>query len=205
MSPVLKHALAVTSVLALGGCGLSEDSKDNVTNPDLPDLVGTWQSNCAEAAVLDLAQTVKSLEFEGVSGYLKREAFFADGTCAQPGLEQITTGTYTLEGKLESDQSLEKINFNVDSVTLTPRSDQMVTTLETANFCGVTDWTKDIATDITGKECLGVSSDKGDVIFDVYRLQGNELRLSEKFLFLAPDSGDERPTSVSNELVYIKK
>lgn len=202
--PTIK-TFVIPTVLILTGCGLGKGSDENIKNPDTPKLVGSWESNCAEAAVLDLAQTKKELSFPSISEFAKTERFYADNTCNAPGLTERTVGTYTLEGKLEEDRSLEKINFHVNSSYLKPETDVVSTALNAANYCGVNDWKQGIEVEVTGKTCDGIASNKGDVIFDVYRLDDNKLQLSKKFLFLTPNSGDDRPTEVSDELIYTKK
>ena len=76
--------------------------------------------------------------------------------------------------------------------------------LSAAAYCGVKDWTVDQEIDIAGKDCLGEKVASGQVLFDIYRIEGDDKTLfvgNSMNWFDNTDSVD-RPTQLATDHPY---
>ncbi len=161
--------------LYLAGCGAAPT-----------EIEGTWLKACVASSG---TSTKTTLTNTGDTGVLAGESF-SDAACTTLAATTTVTSTFTLGAAVDSPAGAKKMDSTLVSITITPKTDAMVTTLNTGSYCSVTNWAKDTATDVTGKVCSGGVTyfAKGAVTYTLYKLEGSSLTLGTT-TGLGPDDG----------------
>lgn len=197
-------------LLTLSACG---DLKDRLegrkgTKEVKPELVGKWESSCKTLDILDLIEIGgerQSMDFSLVPGSVEKKIqHFSDGDCKEPAFERIIDASYAIVGDAEGGEGKKNINLTVNKVELKPQSGGAVEKLNKVKACGINDWKDGEARDVTGKDCVGKKYEKGQVIFDVYKKDGNNLYLGKSSFFLDGESAEDRPKDVDMEHPLMK-
>ena len=113
--------------------------------------------------------------------YTYYDNVYSDSACSTAS----TTLRYTYTLAVGSDATMAdgsttatKITLTSVGVYVTPKSDAKVTAYKNAQFCGATDWTKDVEKDVTSKvtedTCLEQDA-IGTVYKDVVKITGTDL------------------------------
>lgn len=168
-----------------------------------PEIADQWKSDCVPATVLNLTHTIKDYRFSAIGDFDKREHFYNDNQCSKEIFSYQITGTYSVVGDAKMGNNAKNINYTINKVTVTPVDDSAVNILNTANFCGSSDWQKGAEKDVTGKECLGLNIDKGNVVYDIYRINKDVnpklLYLGSNFYLGQDKSLTERPENLDEQ------
>jgi hypothetical protein len=122
-------------------------------------LIGTWSLDCQTSFT-----TILSVD---ATNYDATTSVYSDPTCAA-GTETFTDfyeNTYTIGQQITSTNSLPATELNVEVVAIerTLHTDFFVQAYNANNACGYSDWQRDVAKDITGRDCGQLS---GGCVFD---------------------------------------
>ena len=151
-------------------------------------LAGVWVQECRQ-------RTIRSEDFAGTS-VVYSERFYAQGDCT--GLKSIARsyGDYWLPE--QGDSPLPKMDFRFERVTLEPATPEMADALSRAHYCGLTDWTAGVETELTGLKCdlfgngkLYSRPARGEMRYGIFSLEGDVLRfgkLSRERSALTPET-----------------
>jgi hypothetical protein len=198
------------SALVLTGCSLDDkddDKKDTGRKIDQTDLAldGHWQSNCLGLDWLGFAQSQESYSFSALGDFTKDTTVFKDDCTAAQAVITVK-GTAASLGQAEGVADAKALNLTIVEATLTPRTEGVVTALNTAKYCGKEDWHLDESVDILGLDCAGESYAKGQTVFDIYRLQDNQLLFGKStMIWFDATTVADRPTELDQERVFVKK
>lgn len=196
--------IGLTSVLV--SCGyLWKGSGDKKIQQQDSALVAKWKTECVGADALNLSHARRTIEFTMLGNFEKYENFYESDKCDNTQLAYKVEGTYATLGKNEDKDDLKNINFTVNKASLVPHSQAAADNMNTMNLCGENTWKQNEPKDITGKDCKGFTVERGDVIYDVYQVEGKNLYFGQKFFFLASDDADSRPDSVTKESPYLRQ
>lgn len=197
------------SSVALSGCGAFDtEKKGSKAGENEPELTGSWKSGCMTADFLKLTHETTTLTYSVLGDFDRVVMLHADDQCASPSVEFKVVGTYDAVGEAQSvEGGAENINYTVHEARLAAKSDDAAKLLSAAKYCGVTDWKVDEEVDIAGKDCLGESLDKGEVVFDIFRLQddGKTLLVGDTLLWFDATDADDRPTQLATDYPYTKQ
>ena len=201
------HVTLISLAAALSGCGTFNTKNSSQTPPpNLNDtLTGTWQGGCVTADWLGLGHAKEQLAFGSLGEFIENTTVYSDASCATLMTTLVEKGTYSSLAPAGGLPNATNINFMATNYTVTPNSDAAAKLMNEAKYCGVTDWTSGTAVDITGKTCLGVPYNNGDVTFDIYQITGNQLTLGKSKLLLAKTSAGSRPTELDTSNVLTKQ
>jgi hypothetical protein len=99
------------------------------------------------------------------------------------------------------------INFTITGASLTPLSDDGAAALNKSNYCNTNDWKKDHAVDLLGRDCIGANHPKGEVVFDIYKLDqdGKRLMTGKSSLFLDKSDAQARPEALDGANAFNKR
>ncbi len=205
---MLTGALAALTIFAAGCGGMSTDDKGAKGDENDLDLAGKWIDGCLAKDALKLTHQANVLTFSALGDFDRVTTLHRSDVCAEPQIETSVHGTYDVVGQAENVQGgADNINFTVLKATVTAKSDDAVQILSAAAYCGVKDWTVDQEIDIAGKDCLGEKVASGQVLFDIYRIEGDDKTLfvgNSMNWFDNTDSVD-RPTQLATDHPYTKQ
>lgn len=167
------------------GCALigleEEEETTTVATGSLSDVAGTWASSCASDG--SGAYETRTLIFSG-TGFTHQQRAFNDSSCTDPRyLVQWTYNTMSAGAQttLNDGTSGYGLSGTVDAVSWTVQSSSLVTAFNSGSgTCGKTDWTLNVAGDITGVANCGGSDvpSQGAAYADKYRVSGTNLYLN---------------------------
>ena len=190
MNKKLCSITSTISMLALAlftapGCALlgleEEEETTTVVTGSLSDVAGTWASSCASDG--SGAYETRTLIFSG-TGFTHQQRAFNDSSCTDPRyLVQWTYNTMSAGAQttLNDGTSGYGLSGTVDAVSWTVQSSSLVTAFNSGSgTCGKTDWTLNVAGDITGVANCGGSDvpSQGAAYADKYRVSGTNLYLN---------------------------
>ncbi len=197
------------SLLAAGCGGFStEDDGAKVDENDFA-LTGTWKDGCIAKDALKTTHQTTVLTFSAL-GDFDRVTTLHNGSdvCFNPQIEITVRGTYDVVGKAENIQGgADNLNFTVHKATVTPKSADAVQILSALGYCGVKDGTVDQEIDIAGQECLGEKVETGQVLFDIYRIEGDDrtLLVGDTMNWFDNTDSVDRPTQLATDHPYTKQ
>lgn len=199
--------LAWSVVFLLAGCGAIEsvkEEKKKVEEKDLK-LIDEWATECYENKDIEPSFVREEMKFKLNGDFDKVTFLHTDGECSNEVLRYTVSGTYNEAGRVEDKPNVEKINLNVAQVVLQPQTDEEANSLSEKKMCGKTDWKKGESVEVQGLDCEGEDYKNGDVIFDIYEIDGDKLFLGKTFLFFDKSDADLRPSNVNTDKPYTKK
>ena len=174
-------ALATVTSPGCALIGLEEEETTTVATGSLSDVAGTWASSCASDG--SGAYETRTLIFSG-TGFTHQQRAFNDSSCTDPRyLVQWTYNTMSAGAQttLNDGTSGYGLSGTVDAVSWTVQSSSLVTAFNSGSgTCGKTDWTLNVAGDITGVANCGGSDvpSQGAAYADKYRVSGTNLYLN---------------------------
>jgi hypothetical protein len=204
----MKTTIVLMSSMLLASCGVFEKTKKEakkVAKSD-PALVGTWNTDCIDTSVLELTHGQKEVIFDLKGTFTKKEYLFDDEGCQNKAAVYEVDGDYKDQGKNKDNGDVKDIDFKMTEAHFTAYSETLVKAMNLTKFCGISDWKKGAKRDIMGEECIGYPvPEKGDDVYDVYRVEDKELFFGGNFLFLSDLEPTERPEDIDPNLAYDKK
>ena len=204
---MLKRILLSTTLL-VSSCGIINTAeKGKKSEENAPELAGDWKSACVANSALKLSHTQRDFNFNAIGDFDKTESFFKDDLCDESFVTYQVMGTYDEKGENPENADIQMINFTVNEANLTADTGGAVTILNGLKFCGISDWKMGEERNITSQDCTGFKVNKGDVIFESYKLEDNnsDLYLGQKFVFLAKDNSNERPKDVNKNAGFTRE
>ena len=176
--------LALTTVTSTG-CSLlgleEEEETTTVATGSLSDVAGTWASSCASDGSGNY-QT-RTVIFSGTN-FTNELRSFNDSSCTdsrfliQSTYNNMSAGAQT---SLNDDTSGYGLSGTVNAVTVTVQSNSLISTFNNApGVCSKTDWTLNVAGDVTGAaSCLGSDQPSAGAAYaDKYKVSGTSLNLN---------------------------
>lgn len=196
------------SLLVLTGCGAmkkdnNEDNNGSAFRGDTA-LLGSWERGCEKADWLGLVSHKIKLNFDISLGFYREQTLFADGNCADERVVEKQTGSYTKIGDAAGIDKGYQINFTIKDAYVTPRSDAAAADLNKAKYCNLTNWANGVEQKVTGVDCKS-GYKEGQVLFDIYKVDGNNLQLGQAGFLLDGSTSDARPTTLDTARPYVKK
>ena len=174
--------LALTTVTS-PGCALlgleEEEETTTVATGSLSDVAGTWASSCAQSGS---SYETRTVIFSGTD-FTYQLRSFTDSSCTDPRFlvqliyNNMSAGAQTT---LDDGTSGYGLSSTVNAVSLTVQSNSLISTFNSSGVCGKSDWTLNVAGDVTGAaNCLGSDQPtQGTAYGDKYKVSGTSLTLN---------------------------
>ena len=178
---LLSLAILISPGCALIGLEEEEEETETTKTGSLSDVEGTWASSCASDGSGNYE--TKTIIFSGTDFTYQSRAF-NDSSCADP--RYLVQWTYNnmsagAQTTLNDGTSGYGLSGTVNAVSWTVQSSSLVTAFNSGSgTCGKTDWTLNVAADITGvANCGGGDiSSQGTAYADKYKVSGTSLSLN---------------------------
>ena len=200
--------ISIVFIVAAGlttGCGALKTSKKNQkADQTVMELSGQWESTCQKQGWFDFTQALESYTFSALGDFETKTTAYRDDCKNADHVVEIG-GTYDSLGNAVDTPNAKSINFTVSSASMTPKSDVAVKMLNALKYCAVADWAVDKKVDILNKDCVGINYKTGQVIFDIYRLNSNQLQLGRKMFPFAGEAAATRPGKIDESRIFTKK
>ena len=173
--------LLALATLISPGCallGLEEEEEETETTKtgSLSDLEGTWATSCASDGS---NYETRTLIFSG-TGFTHQQRAFNDSSCTDP--RYLVQWTYNnmsagAQTTLNDGTSGYGLSGTINAVSWTVQSSSLLSYFNSSSTCGKTDWTLNVAGDITGVADCGGSDmpSQGAAYTDKYRVSGTSL------------------------------
>ena len=177
----------------------AKKSSTSSTATTTTELEGTWVTNCYASGSSYYIQTVI---VSGTDISNKKEQH-TDSSCSTDYvLWEDTYDSLSIGDEVTFSDATKGHQFtlNVVNLKLTPQIASVVSSLNTDNSCGYSDWTLNTAKDITGKTCSSTAYDVANTsVQGLYNLVGNNLFLGSL------NTTGSYPTEVSTSITYVKQ
>ena len=179
-------------------CAKKSDTSSTSTTTTT-ELEGTWVTSCF---LSDGVYRINTITVTGTDVVAKYE-WHTDSSCSTDYLlwEDTYDSLYIGDEVTFSDATKgHKFTLEVVSFKLTPQSASTVSTVNTADFCGYSDWALNTAKDYTGKTCGSTAYAVANTsVQGLYNLVGNNLFLGSL------NTTGSYPTTVSTSITYVKQ
>lgn len=173
----LKKKSALLFLLSECACGKAR----TVTTPLAPGVfdelgwTGQWDTDCAAEAG---GSVRRSLAFQG-SSFIVREVSFAREGCLPQDELAVMVAKFGKAGEVEPDMpGWNTIRHEVQSVTLTARSQECARRFSAAGRYGISNWIVGVPNEVGGSAADADSEPEprvGDIHFRTWRLRGDVL------------------------------
>ena len=205
---VVLRVTLVTTMLALISCGSSTSDSDS----DEVSLVGTWESACLEGQWLSYLDDISyfrstftqnsSDEFsEVIKGFDSEDCELDTEIWRETITASLVLGDVVQEGT----PPLRSANFVYKTITATVLDKDLAEIFVFANFCGVSDWIADTATDISGQSCNGRQlAEVQTTVYDIAEISGNTVAFGKRTAALPGTSESLRPDTTLS-VIYTKQ
>ena len=182
---------------AIFSCAKKSDTSSTTTTTT--EIEGTFLTNCFQSGSYYNIQTIT---VTGTDVVVKYE-WHTDSSCSTDyALWEDTYDSLSIGDEVTFSDATKghKFTLEVVSFKLTPQSASTVSTVNTANFCGYSDWALNTAKDYSGITCDGTAYAVANTsVQGMYNLVGNNL-----FLGTLNTTGSY-PTEVSTSITYVKQ
>ena len=178
-------------------CAKKSDTSSTTTTTT--EIEGTFLTNCFQSGSYYNIQTIT---VTGTDVVVKYE-WHTDSNCSTDyALWEDTYDSLSIGDEVTFSDATKghKFTLEVVSFKLTPQSASAVSTVNTADFCGYSDWALNTAKDYTGKTCASTAYAVANTSAQgLYNLVGNNL-----FIGTLNTTGSY-PTEVSTSITYVKQ
>ena len=178
-------------------CAKKSDTSSTTTTTT--EVEGTFLTNCFQSGSYYNIQTIT---VTGTDVVVKYE-WHTDSSCSTDyALWEDTYDSLSIGDEVTFSDATKghKFTLEVVSFKLTPQSASAVSTVNTADFCGYSDWALNTAKDYTGITCSGTAYAVANTsVQGMYNLVGNNL-----FLGTLNTTGSY-PTEVYTTITYVKQ
>lgn len=184
------------------GCGDAVDTTDDGNLPPATpaELRGRWQSDCVDANSSFFPKVQREYAFNTLGDFDRVESFYGDADCTRLLATYKVIGTVAA-GEPSDDPALKLIDFTVNDASLELNDLELLSALNSQQFCGRSDWKLGEQAPLLGSNsnCAGFRLEKGSELFDIYSVENGELYLGQPRLFLVPGPSG-RPQQLNKQL-----
>ena len=178
-------------------CAKKSDTSSTTTTTT--EIEGTFLTNCFQSGDY---YRIHTITVTGTDVVVKYE-WHTDSSCSTDyALWEDTYDSLSIGDEVTFSDATKghKFTLEVVSFKLTPQSASTVSTVNTADFCGYSDWALNTAKDYTGKTCASTAYAVANTSAQgLYNLVGNNL-----FIGTLNTTGSY-PTEVSTSITYVKQ
>ena len=177
-------------------CAKKSDTSSTTTTTEVE---GTWLTNCFQSGDY---YHIHSATVTGTDVVVKYEWHTDSGCSTDYVMWEETYDSLSIgdEVTFSDDTKGHKFTLEVVSFKLTPQTATSTSDLNTAGYCGDTDWAQQIAKDYTGKTCGSTAYAVANTSAQgLYNLVGNNLFLGSL------NTTGSYPTEVSTSITYVKQ
>ena len=178
-------------------CAKKSDTSSTTTTTT--EVEGTFLTNCFQSGSYYNIQTIT---VTGTDVVVKYE-WHTDSSCSTDyALWEDTYDSLSIGDEVTFSDATKghKFTLEVVSFKLTPQSASTVSSVNTADYCGYSDWALNTAKDYTGKTCASYAYAVANTSAQgLYNLVGNNL-----FIGTLNTTGSY-PTEVSTSITYVKQ
>ena len=179
-------------------CAKKSDTS-STTTPTTSEVEGTWVTSCFLSGGVYRMHTIT---VTGTDIVVKFE-WHSDSNCSTDyALYEDTYDNLVIGDEITFSDATKGHQFTSDLVSfkLTLQSSSAVSTYNTANFCGYSDWALNTAKDYSGITCDGTAYAAANTSTQgLYNLVGNNLYLGTL------NTTGSYPTTVSTSRTYVKQ
>jgi hypothetical protein len=176
-------------------------------------LHGGWLSDCESADWFGVTRMSKTwMVFNHNEQYERTLIMYADGACAAEVARFHEAGIFIPLGPSEEVIAADAINFQLQSLHVTPRNQAAVDLLTERQYCGFGDWSVDQTKSVIGLPCFDPAIHSGELIKDVYRMtvipETDVVLLSfgrESIWKGISPVPDQRPMAINDRHVFAKQ
>ena len=179
-------------------CAKKSDTSSTSTTTTT-EVEGTWVTSCFLSGGV---YRINTITVTGTDVVVKYE-WHSDSNCSTDyALWEDTYDSLSIGDEVTFSDATKghKFTLEVVSFKLTPQSASAVSTVNTANFCGYSDWALNTAKDYSGITCSGIAYAVANTSAQgLYNLVGNNL-----FIGTLNTTGSY-PTEVYTTITYVKQ
>ena len=179
-------------------CAKKSDTSSTTTTTTT-EVEGTWVTSCFLSGGF---YRINTITVTGTDVVVKYE-WHSDSSCSTDyALWEDTYDSLSIGDEVTFSDATKghKFTLEVVSFKLTPQSASAVSTVNTADFCGYSDWALNTAKDYTGKTCASTAYAVANTSAQgLCNLVGNNLFLGSL------NTTGSYPTEVSTSITYVKQ
>ena len=201
---MIKKTLTILSILIfVVGCAKDDSSSDTSSSSYFVGLEGTWLTTCLSTSSEYLMMQV---EVSG-SNVTETYKYYSNSSCSSSNeilnivtkysdLETLTE--YAFPG-LGSDWKGHSFKIKVNSTTAVPLSSAMASSLNSSSTCGLTNWSVNVETNVSGKICGSTTYYQTNTLgYNIYATNGSNA-------YLGTFSTTSAPDTVTTNILWVKQ
>jgi hypothetical protein len=176
----LKIFAVVSLAILLVACGKDDDSGPSYTAP-ISTMEGNWAKTC-ETEVGSTGSQLETLSVENIS-FRSNYTFFSDSGCKTPSYEmRASFEILSSTGKTSNLADVYDLDISLSRIVITPLSEEIVAAFNSEKAYGISNWTVNGATSVTGKTIEGTDDPQtviGSKYFDIFKVSGGTLNFGD--------------------------
>ena len=215
MKNIFYIILMISTLFFLQACSEDEEVATTAASQTMTDsagatvsLDGTYTRKCDGSSSFDKPQIVLS-----ATNYTETWPAFSDSDCDNATYTNITTATFAVgsatttsgsDNSSKNDVAVTKIDYAIQSSTLTPKHADVVTSFNSAELYGFNDWAIDVAKTTWGLNDNGTTNATevvGYKIYDIWYISGTSLIMGGGDV----DTSKVYPTELDYSSIYVKQ
>jgi hypothetical protein len=208
---ILTFIFAAFALLACGKVQLGEGDDGTGDNGPLSPYSGTWKASCVQSEAPHGGQYYlrQQLAFS-TNGFTLETEVFSESTCTDSFKKEYvlkTTGFMAFADKNE-DSTLRDIDVTHSSYAIKPASVEMAKLFNDRKDCGLSTWSFDKYTNVSGKKCWNKPSFERFTLYTMVKMTNSEESALIEFAVPSKDregtTEKKRSTSFSSPFVFKK-
>ena len=216
MKNIFFITLMISTLFFMQSCSTEEDSTAATTSSQTMtdstgasvSLDGTYTLKCNGSSSFQKPEIVLS-----ATNYTSTWPAFSDSDCDNATYTYITTATFAVgsatttsgsDNSSKNDVAVTKIDYAIQSSTLTPKHADAVTSFNSAELYGFNDWAIDVAKTTWGLNDNGTTNATevvGYKIYDIWYISGTSLIMGGGDV----DTSKVYPTELDYSSIYVKQ
>jgi hypothetical protein len=215
MKNIFYIILMISTLFFLQACSEDEEVATTAASQTMTDsagatvsLDGTYTLKCNGSSSFQKPETVLS-----ATNYTLTWPAFSDSDCDNATYTNITTATFAVgsatttsgsDNSSKNDVAVTKIDIAIQSQTLTPKHADTVTSWNSAELYGFTDWAIDVAKTTWGLNDNGTTNATevvGYKIYDIWYISGTSFQYGGGDV----DTSTAYPTELNYSSIFVKQ
>jgi len=215
MKNIFYIILMISTLFFLQACSEDEEVATTAASQTMTDsagatvsLDGTYTLKCNGSSSFQKPEIVLS-----ATNYTSTWPAFSDSDCDNATYTYITTATFAVgsatttsgsDNSSKNDVAVTKIEYAIQSSTLTPKHADAVTSFNSAELYGFNDWAIDVAKTTWGLNDNGTTNATevvGYKIYDIWYISGTSLIMGGGDV----DTSKVYPTELDYSSIYVKQ